>query len=304
MKLSSCNYLVKEGLKNIWNNRMMSLASIVVLVSCLIITGSAMLLSMNVTRLIAGIGDDNQINVYLDYEMSDIDAIKLGSEISKINNVDDCVFYSKDEGLKEFKDKLGDDLYQSLQGDENPLGNVYKVRLKDLSEYKDTIKEIQSIKGVMSVSDRAAIAGTLTKLNHFVGIVGFWVVLILGIVTLFIISNTIKMTMYSRRFEISIMKSVGATNAFVRIPFIIEAMTIGLTAGILSSAALISMYNPIRNTASSMISLIGTSTIPLEEVWLRIILLFCGIGILIGALGGFISITKYLRKEGGEILGW
>ncbi len=304
MKLSSCGYLVKEGLKNIWNNRMMSLASIVVLVSCLIITGAAMLLSMNVTRLISGIGDDNQINVYLDYKMSDIDAIKLGSEISKIRNIDDCVFYSKEEGLKEFKDKLGEELYESMQGDGNPLGNVYKVRLADLSEYKETIKEIQAIDGVTSVSDRAAIAGTLTKLNRFVTLVGFWVVLILGIVTLFIISNTIKMTMYSRRFEISIMKSVGATNAFVRIPFIIEAMTIGLTAGILASAALISLYNPIRNTAAGMISLIGTSTIPLEEVWLQIILLFCGIGILIGALGGFISITKYLRKEGGEILGW
>lgn len=303
MKFSSSGYLVKEGLKNIWNNRMMSLASIIVLVSCLIITGAAILLSLNVASLISTIGDDNQINVFLDNEMSDIDAIKLGAQIEKIENVDECEFYSKDEAIKEFQSKLGN-LYESMQGDENPLGNVYKVRLKDLSDYKDTIAEIKTIEGVTSVSDRAAIARTLTKLNYFVTLVGFWVVLILGVVTLFIISNTIKMTMYSRRFEISIMKSVGATNTFVRIPFIIEAMAIGLIAGVISSIVIISIYNPVRESAGNMISLIGTSTIPLEHIWGPVLLGFSGIGVLIGALGGFISITKYLRKEGGEILGW
>jgi len=304
MKLSSMGYLIKEGLRNIWNNRMMSLASLVVLVSCLIITGAAMLLSVNVSNLISNIGDDNQINVYLDYDLPDIEAIKLGSKISKIPNVEDCEFYSKDEGIKEFEEKLGDDIYQSMQGDDNPLGNVYKVRLSDLSEYKETIDQIKSLDGVMSISDRAAIARTLTKLNQFVTLVGSWVVAILAVVTLFIISNTIKMTMYSRRFEISIMKSVGATNAFVRIPFIIEAMTIGLISGLLASCVLISIYDPLRETASGMIALIGTSTIPLEKIWLPVLLTFSGIGIVIGILGGFISITKYLRKEGGEILGW
>ncbi len=303
MKFSSSGYLVREGLKNIWSNRMMSLASVIVLVSCLIITGAAILLSVNVTNLISNIGDDNQINVYLDYDLSDIDSIKLGSQIKKVKNVDECDYYSKDEAIKEYEDKLGD-VYPFMQGDDNPLVNAYKVRLKDLSEYKSTIAEIKNIKGVASVSDRGDIARTLTKLNYFVAIVGFWVVLVLGIVTLFIISNTIKMTMYSRRFEISIMKSVGATNAFVRIPFIIEAMTIGLIAGIISSVVLISIYNPIRETAGHTINLIGSSTIPLDDLWFRIVMGLSGAGILIGALGGFISITRYLRKEGGEILGW
>lgn len=304
MKFTSSRYLVKEGLKNIWNNRMMSLASIVVLVSCLIITGAAILISANLNNLISTLGDDNQINIYLDYKMSDIDAIKLGSEIKKLSNVDECVFYSKDEGIKEFKDKIGNDIYQSMQGENNPLGHVYKVKLKDLSDYRSTIDEIWKLDGVVNVSDRAAIARALTKLNYFVAIAGFWIVLILGVVTLFIISNTIKMTMYSRRFEISIMKSVGATNTFVRIPFIIEAMTIGLIAGLLSAIVLICIYNPIKESAGSILAMIASSTIPLEDLWLRILVVFSGAGILIGALGGFISITKYLRKEGGEIIGW
>ena len=303
MKFNSSGYLVTEGLKNIWINRMMSLASIIVLVSCLIITGAAILISVNVNSLIASIGEGNQIKVFLDYELSDIDSIKLGAEIKKVENVQECRYYPKEEGIKEYKDRLGN-LYESLQGEKNPLGNAYIVKLKDLSDYKDTIDQINKIKGVSSISDRGDITRTLTKLNAFVSVVGFWIVLILGVITLFIISNSIKMTMYSRRFEISIMKSVGATNNFIRIPFIIEAMTIGLISGAIASAVLILAYNPIKNTAGQMITLISTSAIPLSSIWVNIIAGFCGAGVLIGALGGYISITKYLHKEGGDIIGW
>lgn len=303
MKFSSCGYLIKEGFKNIWNNRMMSLASIIVLVSCLIITGAATLLSVNVESLISSIGDDNEIKVYLSDEVSEVDAIKLGTQLSKISNVDKCEYYSKHEAIKEYQTQLGY-AYESMLDDDNPLPNAYKIRLKDLSKYNETIKEIKKVKGVESTSDRSEIARILTKLNNFVTLVGFWVVLILGIVTLFIISNTIKMTMYSRRFEISIMKSVGATNAFVRIPFIIEAMVIGLISGLISACVLIGIYNPVRETASNMIYFIGKSTIPLENIWLYVLVGFSCAGMLIGLLGGFISMTKYLYKEGGEILGW
>ncbi len=303
MKLSSMSYLFKEGLKNIWNNRMMSLASVVVLISCLLITGAAVLVSVNMNSMIEKIGDDNEIKVYLAYELSDIDSVRLGTKLRKVPNVESCEFYSRDEAIKEFEDKLGN-IYESMQGEDNPLGNAYKVRLRDLSEYKQTVEEIKKLDGVIDVSDRSDIARTLTKLNYFVSIVGSWVVLILGVVTLFIISNTIRMTMYSRRFEISIMKSVGATNAFVRIPFMIEAMTIGLFSGLTASIILISAYTPVRTTAANMIAFIGQSTLPIEELWPYLLLGFSGAGCAIGLLGGFISIAKYLRKEGGEILGW
>ena len=303
MKRINMGYLLKEGFQNIWNNRMMSLASIIVLVSCLIITGAASLLSINVGHLIASVGDDNEITVYLDSGISDINAIKIGSEIRKIKNISECTLYSKDKVLEEYKDTLGN-LYESMEGDGNPFSSEYKIRLDDLSQYKETVKKIKAIDGVDSVSDRSDIARKLTKLNYFVTFVGFWVVLVLAIVTLFIISNTIKMTMYSRRFEISIMKSVGATNAFVRIPFIIEAMTIGLISGLVAAGVIIAIYNPVRDAASGIVAFIATATVPLEKVWLPVLLSFSVAGMLIGMLGGFISITKYLRKEGGEILGW
>ncbi len=303
MKLSSCGYLIKEGLKNIWTNRMMSLASIVVLASCLIITGAASLISINVSTLISKIGDDNEVKVYLKYELSDIDSLKIGSEIQKINNIEECTFYSNDEAIKDYKKTLGN-LYESMQDENNPFMNAYKIKLKDLSKYSETMKEVKKIDGVESVSDRSDIAGKLTKLNHFVTLVGSWVVAVLGIVTLFIISNTIKMTMYSRRYEISIMKSVGATNAFVRIPFLVEAMAIGLISGLLSSGLLIGLYNPVKNGVSGIIYMLRNATLDVEEVWLPMMLLLAGIGMLIGLVGGFMSVTKYLKKEGGEILGW
>lgn len=303
MKLSGLPYLLKEGFKNIWTNRMMSLASVIVLISCLIITGTAALISVNVRTLIANIGDDNEITVYLQPDFSDNDSIRLGTELSALSNVENCRFRSREDVLKSYQDTLGENIYASMQGEGNPFGNEYKLRLRDLSQYEDTVQQIKTLKGIDKISDRSDIADKLTRLNYFVTIVGVWVVLILGVVTLFIIANTIKMTMYARRFEISIMKSVGATNAFVRIPFMVEAMAIGLFAGLLSSAVLIALYEPIRHAAAGVIGMIRTATLPVDAVWFPTLLAMTGAGLLIGLLGGSVSITRYLHKEGGAILG-
>jgi cell division transport system permease protein len=309
-------YLVKEGFKNVYSNRIMSIASVCVLVSCLVMTGAAALFSMNVLKVVDEVEKNNQTTVFIkkdtaaekakaDYKtLRENRLAMIGDKIRQLDNVESAEFVSQEDGLKQYKSKLGDDLFKLIEEREDVLNDSYIVTFKNAEQYDATVAQIKRINGVESITDRRSFAKKLSDISKFVNIVAICVVTALFIISLFIIANTIRTTMYSRRFEISIMKSVGATNAFVRIPFIIEAMTIGLTAGILASAALISLYNPIRNTAAGMISLIGTSTIPLEEVWLQIILLFCGIGILIGALGGFISITKYLRKEGGEILGW
>ncbi len=296
-------YLIKEGFKNIWTNRMMSLASVIVLVSCLIITGAAFLISLNVTHLISKIGDDDQITVYLDYDLNDLQSIKLGSQISKIENIESYSFYSKEDALKQYEQVLGN-IYESMQDDGNPFGNAYKVKLQDLSQYKKTVDEIKKIDGVSAVSDRSDIAGKLTKLNYFVTIVGSWVVLVLALVTLFIISNTIKMTMYSRRYEISIMKSVGATNSFIRVPFVIEAMVIGLVSGLAAAGVICSVYMPIRSAAASIIGFIGESTFTVRQIMFPTLIAMSLTGLLIGIIGSIISITRYLKKEGGDIIGW
>lgn len=303
MKFRSSGYLIKEGIKSIWNNRMMSLASIGVLISCLLITGAAVVTSINASSFISSIGDTNMITVYLDSELTDVDALKLGAKIDLLDNVKSSEFYSKSKAIEEYEDALGI-IYDSMQDENNPLPHAYKVSLEDFSKYEETVKEIEKIDGVDSVGNRSEIAGKLIKTNQLVAYVGIAAVIILGLVTLFIISNTVRMTMYSRRFEISIMKSVGATNSFVRIPFLIEGMGIGLISGIIASIVMFALYNPILEAIKNISWVIYKASIPLSDIWVYILLAFLGSAVLIGALGSFISVSKYLKKEGGEILGW
>ena len=295
------SYLLKEGVRNVWNNRMMSLASIGVLVSCLIITGAAALLSMNVTSVVESVGRENQVTVFLNDDVKELQAImEIGPEIRKLDNISDCEFYSKDEAMNELRDELGT-LFTELQGDNNPLPHAFHVTMVDLSQYDDTVENIVSVDGVYKVSDRSDVASKLTNLNQLVTQIGLWLVIILGIISLFIISNSVRMTMYSRRFEISIMKSVGATDWFVRIPFIIEGIVLGVISGIISSLIIAFLYEGL---IAAVQYIIPFSEIKYSEVAVRMSLAFVFMGMFVGSLGAAISITRYLKMEGGEILGW
>ncbi|MGN0537868.1 MAG: permease-like cell division protein FtsX, partial [Acutalibacteraceae bacterium] len=300
MKLYSLKYLIKEGLRSIFSHSLLTITSIAVLVSCLLITGAAMIISLNVRSLISSIGDDNMMTVYLDDSLSDTEAIKLGNKIAAVDNVAECSFYSRTKALEEYRETLGN-IFSAVEN-ENPLQNAYHITLADLSKYKETIKTINNIEGVDTISDRSEVARLLTKLNNFVTLVSFWLIIVLGIVTLFIISNAIRMTVYSRRSEISIMKSVGATNAFVRLPFLIEAMVIGLLSGVIASGILFALYNPALDIVTSIVAMIKDTAIPLSDIWLPFLLTFSAAGMLIGLIGGFISVAKYLNKESRESL--
>ncbi len=294
-------YLFKEGIKNVWNNRMMSLASIGVLVSCLIITGAAVLLSLNVNSVVDSVGRENQVTVFLDDDIKELEAVmEIGPQIRSLDNISECEFYSKDEAIAELRDELGN-LFSELQGDDNPLPHSFHVTMVDLSQYEDTVKNIAKVDGVYKISDRSDVANKLTSLNTLVTQIGLWIVIVLGIISLFIISNSIRMTMYSRRFEISIMKSVGATDWFVRVPFIIEGIVLGLISGIISSAIIAFLYEGI---ISAVQYIIPFSEIAYSDVAFNMTFSFIILGMAVGALGAAISIGRYLKMEGGEILGW
>lgn len=294
-------YLIKEGFKNVWNNRMMSLASIGVLVSCLIITGAAVLLSLNVNSVVESVGRENQITVFLDDDITELQAVmEVGPEIRKIANISDCVFYSKEEAIAQLEEELGD-LFSELQGDANPLPHAFHVTMIDLSQYDETVKDITEIDGVYKISDRSDIASKLTSLNTLVTQIGLWIIIVLGIISLFIISNSVRMTMYSRRFEISIMKSVGATDSFVRVPFVIEGMVIGLISGLISAVCIAFLYEGVIVAVQYIIPF---SEINYSDIAFKMTIAFVALGVAVGALGAAISIGRYLKKEGGEILGW
>ena len=217
-------YLFKEGVKNAWSNRTMTIASIAVLVSCLLLTGSAVLFSMNLAKAMEVFQGGNSIQVYLDEGLPTLESVKIGEAIKSIDNVENCEFVSKDEAVQSYIDALGGDgdILAGLTGENNPLPDAFRISLKDLSIYEETAQQILSIEGVQKINDYSEVANKLTRLDTMVKIVAISVVTVLGIVSLFIIANTIRVTMHSRRLEISIMKSVGATNGFVRVPFLVE----------------------------------------------------------------------------------
>ncbi len=294
-------YLFKEGIRSVWNNRMMSAASIGVLLSCLLITGAAMLISMNVNNVVEQVGKDNQITVFLTDDIDDVKALQqVGPEIRRLDNIASCEFYSKDEAINEWEKELGP-LFSELQGDENPLPNAFHVAMVDLSQYEDTVKNIKNVEGVDIISDRSELAKRLTDLNRLVTQVGMWLVLALGIVSLFIISNSVRMTMYSRRFEISIMKSVGATNHFVRTPFVIEGIVLGLISGLLASVIIAFLYKAMMTAVKYIVPI---TEIPYDRLAPTMTAGFIIFGMVVGAIGALISIGRYLNMEGGEILGW
>ncbi len=301
MNFSSFGYLIKEGFKNIWSNRMMSLASVGVLISCLILTGSAIMLSVNVSTIVESVGDSNVTTVYLDDDITELEAVYIGKTLSGVDNVTDATFYPKDEAILAYKDVLGEEVFVNMSGDDNPLPHAYHIVMADLSLYDQTVDKLLSVDGVNSVSSRSDVAEKLTSLNTLVTMMSFWIVLALAIISLFIISNTIRMTMFSHRFEISIMKSVGATDSFVRIPFVIEGVIIGLVSAGVSIGALVLLYDAVIKAVQNILPF---EYVPFTDVMWVIIIAFVTAGVVVGALGSLLSIRKYLKQEGNEILGW
>lgn len=344
MKLGSIRYLTKEGVKNIWANRLMSLASIGVLVACMVIIGLAVLIAKNVNVAIGNLEEQNIVMAYMkDYnwalygkettddttsntssstdsttsqetEKTDKNGIKdsdyvihnedeakaLCEEIEKLDNVEKVVFVSSEEGLESVKESMleGQEEYFSFLDDENPMSCAAKITMKDMGKFDETIKKIEKLSGVERVVSQSDLANTINAIKKGVGVAGFWIIAILMIIALVIVSNTIRVTMYNRKLEISIMKAVGATDAFVRIPFIVEGMIIGLISAVISEGLLYFCY---RVATETIVSTLGTNDIvKYGDMALLLFGLFAGIGIFAGVIGSAIMIGKYLKREGSE----
>lgn len=298
-------YLFSEGVKSVWNNRAMSMASIGILVTCLLITGAAVLFCQNLQILVDEIGNENITTIFLDFDLKSDKEAAIKKQLESNDNVESVSFYPKEEGIKELQDSLDslENIKSEFQGDNNPLPDAYKITMKDLSKYEKTADEISKISGVLQVSNKKDWVQRFTQIKNFVAVGGFWVVLVLGLVSLFIVSTAIRTTMHSRRFEISIMKSVGATNSFVRIPFIVEGISLGVLSGIVGSILLKFVYEGIGNALESGLS----RTIAIIDFNSVVGYVFLGMvlfGAAMGAIGAAISIRKYLKLEGNELLGW
>ncbi len=294
MRAHDVRYLMGEGFRNTWHNRFMALASVGVLVCCLLLTGFAYMVFVNIDHLFQTAYEQNVVAVYLDVEAEQSVVDRLGSELEAMDNVAKVEFISKDEMLARFEGEMDKAAYEALKED-NPLQHTYIVSLHDLELFQPTLDAIEKLAGVEDVSYDGDIAATLTRVRGLVLGIGGAVILVLLAVSLFIISNTIKLTVHNRRLEIYIMKSVGATDGFVRFPFVVEGVVLGFLAGALSFGLLWLLYGQlVHNFATGVL----WSLVPFAAVWLPV---FCGFmmgGVLVGALGSFISMSRYLKQEG------
>ena len=301
MKGTSLKYLTHEGFRNVWVNRLMSLASVTVLMACLIIMGAGIMIYFNINNVVDKVQSQNVVMVYVADDASEDETTQIGTSLKGISNVESCEFVPKEVAFQEQIQSMGGDAALFEGFDEIPLPDAYKVTVKDLSQFENTVSQIKQINKVDSVRENSDLASKLLSLRHAVSIVSVGLVIMLFLVALFIISNTIRITMFSRKLEISIMKAVGATNWFIRWPFMIEGMILGTISGIVSLGVLWGLYAVAEKVFAQTLSLIGFSLVPFSEYWWQILLVFVAIGLFTGGSGSLVSMAKYLKEQGSVV---
>ncbi|MGN1201756.1 MAG: permease-like cell division protein FtsX [Eubacterium sp.] len=300
---SSLRYLTKEGFRNVWTNRMMSLASICVLMSCLVLIGSAGMIFLNIDSLLARIEEENVVMVYVEDETTDEQLNEMENRIHALGNIKDVEFVSKEEAWEEQLATMGEaeaEFFKDVSND-IPLPDAYKVTVDDLDQFDKTVDELNGLDHVDIIRENKDLAQRLVAIRHGITIIAIVIVAVLFLISLFIISNTIRLTVYSRRLEISIMKSVGATNNFVRFPFVIEGVILGVVSGVIGLGLVWGLYELAISQFGDLLASLNLKAIAFTDYALPMLGIFVLIGVICGVGGSLVTMRKYLNKEGSEI---
>jgi len=295
-------YLTKEGVSNVWSNRLMSLASVAVLTSCLVLIGIAVMLFVNVDAMLENVEDQNVIMVYLNDGLTEDQINKVGQDIRMIPNVETAEFVSKEDAYNAQLESMGEDALLLEGLETNPMPDSYKVTLSDLTDYDNALKMFSTVENVLSVRGNSDLAGQVREIRTGVTYICLGIIVLLLLVSLFIIANTVRVTMYNRRLEISIMKAVGATNWFIRWPFIIEGIVIGIISGFVSLALVFGLYQLAMNSFGTIFSLFGTASVSFLPYALPMLGAFIVIGVFAGVFGSIVSMGRYLKEHGGSVV--
>ena len=294
MKLSRYGYLIGEGFRNIFTHGFMSFASVTIIIACLIVMGSFTLLDININQIIDDIGDQNQILAYVDEDMTAQEAsAKLQTKLSALDNVANVEFVSRSEARDSFMEKYDESLMEGI--DDQVFRHRFSIQLVDLSLMDDTKAEIEDIDGIVKVNAPTEFADKFISVRNVISVVSLALIVILGFVSLFIMSNTIKLATYGRREEIAIMKMVGASNSFIRCPFIVEGLVLGLVGGGLAFLAQWGLYAALEAKIAQSLGISFVEIVPFTQVWPFVLVTFLAVGILVGAVGGVIAIRNYLK---------
>lgn len=294
MKINNLGYLFKEGFKGIFTHGFMSFAAIFVTVACLLIVGSFSILMYNVSIMVDELNQTNEVLVYVDEALPEAEAKSIGTKINLIENVQMATFKSREQALEDFiADHEGDDAFDGVVAED--LRHRFIVTLMDNSLIHDTVNQIQQIEGVAKVSASFELAEGFSMLEDVLNII-FAVILVgLGAVSLVIISNTVKISVYDRRDEIGIMKMVGATNGFIRLPFVVEGLTLGMVGAGTAFGLEWLLYDVLVKKIESMDTLQMFSFVPFQQLLVPMVCIFAATGFLVGVLGSWSSIKKFMN---------
>ena len=293
MKSNNFGYLLKEGVRGIFLHGCMSFAAVCVTVACLIIIGSFSMLLYNLNIMVAEVEQDAEILVYIDENYTEAEAKSVGSKINMIENVHQATFVSRQQALEEFVAKQGNEAaFQGIQAD--VLRDRFIVTLEDNNRMKETVPMIEAVSGVDEVNAPYRVAEAFATVQHILRIVSAAVIILLLVVSLLIISNTVKLAMYDRRDEIAIMKMVGATNAFIRFPFVVEGFLLGMFGAAMAFFLEWGLYNALVSWIGKVDALNLLQFVPFAELLWPMMGTFGAAGLFVGIFGSFTSIRRFL----------
>jgi len=297
MRLRIASNIIKQGFKGVWRNKGMGLASITSITAVLLILGIVLILILSLNNIVMNTREKfDEVHIFLEDEITRTQLQEIEKKAKETDKILYVIFKSKDEALEEMKEGLGEEGYLLDGLEENPLPHTLILKLKDIEYAEDVVKSIENLDGIEEVQYNYDIIEKLVVFTNYIRTGGLIIVLILILVSIFIISNTIKLTVTARKREINIMKYVGATNGYIRGPFVIEGVVFGLIGAIISILAVNYGYNYFFNAANDKLYVLFTVyLVPPKALMQDISIIFIAIGAGIGALGSLVSMKRFLN---------
>lgn len=294
------SYLTKMGVHNLVANRSMSFSSISVLSACLLLIGISMMIIMNIQNLVKDVEKQNVILAFVTDGADDVAVAQVDAQLRSIPDVINVEFVSKEVAYEEQLREFGveKDLFEGVI--ENPLPDSYRISVGNLEQFQVTLQKIKAIENISAVRESQEVVNQITTMQKSITAICVILVVVLGVVSMFIVSNTIKLAMVSRKIDIQVMKSVGATSLFICWPFIIEGVIIGLISGVISLVLTVLFEKFEGGAIMSLLEMFGSQSVPVSEYLPVLSVAYIVFGVVISSVGSLVSIRKYLKKEGSE----
>lgn len=294
MKNNNVGYLLRSGIRDIGKHGFMSFAAVCVMVACLVIIGGFCMISYNIYCMVSELEGESELLVLIDENYTEAEAKSVGTQLSQIQNIKDKEFVTRQQALDNYVEKHDDpSAFDGITAE--TFRDRFVISLENYDKLDETIAEIAAIEGVAEVKSPNEVINSFNAIQKMLTVATIAIMIVLSIVSLFIISNTIKLAMYDRREEIAIMKMVGATDGFIRFPFVIQGVILGILGGGIAFGLEWGLYNLIGNRIATAGSLDLFTVVPFSNVVWFVAAAFGVSGLLIGVVGSLISIRKFLK---------